>query len=116
MWLQEGFSLDQAQGFLQCDRAVQRLPLPRVPPPHHVEPRLRKALVNVVEPSERRIEFFAGVFGEAGPVADDEAEPVSTPPANEIDRIVELGRANFGQEPRLQRIFNETAAFRGDYG
>jgi hypothetical protein len=88
--------------------------LPRVPAPHDVEPRLRNALVNVVESSERRIEFFASVFGEAGPVAGDEAELLSAPLAEQFDRIIAFGRTNFREEPRLQRVRDETAAFRGD--
>src|SRR6266446_8366487 len=68
----------------------------------------------MVEAREGGIEFFAGIIGETGAVARDEAVFACPPLAADVDRIVERGGADLGQESGFQEFSDEARADRGD--
>lgn len=64
----------------------------------------------MVEASEGGIEFLAGIVGETGAVALDETVLVAAPFAGNGDGIVELGRADLGEDAGDQHLGDEAFA------
>src|SRR5436190_19152498 len=64
----------------------------------------------MVEARERRIELLPEIVWKPRPVARDEAVFASSPFAENIDGIVELGRTDLRQKPRLERRADEALA------
>ena len=63
-------------------------------------------LLHMVETCERRIELIPGVVRKPRPIARHEAVLASSPFAENIDGIIELGRTDLRQKSRLQRFVN----------
>src|SRR6185369_11782555 len=106
--------LDQTQGLIELRGRVQPPPLPRVPAPHDVEVDVRRMLVGMIEARERRIELLSEIAREARAIARDEAVLAPPPFADDVDGVVELGRADLRQKPRLQDLGNEAVALGAD--
>src|SRR6185295_8332115 len=73
-----------------------------------------RMLVGMIEARERRIELLAEIIREARTIARDEAVLASPPFADDVDGVVELGRADHRQEPRLQDLGDEAVALGTD--
>src|SRR5712671_8007088 len=89
---------------------MQTPPLPGMPMPHQVELGFRETRFHMVETCERRIELLPEIVGKPRAVARDEAVFASPPFAENIDGIVELGRKDLRQKPRLEHSADEALA------
>ena len=101
---------DGLDGLVERQAAVEAPPLTRVAMPLKVE----AVAADPVEASEGRVELFAKVVWEAGTVALNEAVLRAAPFAKDVDGVVELGRSDLGQEPRLHEVGDQTFTRCGD--
>ena len=69
-----------------------------------------------IEPDEGRVELFAKCFRKARAVALNEAMLGAVPFAEDVDRIVELGRSYGRQEAGLIEVLDQVLAGRGNRG
>ena len=90
---------------------VQEPPATGVTHPLHVEAEGLAAILAGVESGKRGVQPAAGILRETGAEADDEAVGAAAPAAANFYREAERGRADPGQEARLE-IRRESGARR----
>src|ERR1700728_3628623 len=67
-----------------------------------------------VQTRECRVKLLAEVLGKAGPIALNEAIACSVPFPADVNRVVELGRPDDGQESRFQYLVDQSLTGGGD--
>ena len=108
--MQDSVGPESFDGLVEGQAAIEAEPLARVAMPLNVE----AVGADPIEASERRIELFAGIVREAGSIALYEAIFGAMPFAENVDRIVELGRLDRRQEARLQEVIDQPFARGGN--
>src|SRR3974390_1822292 len=108
--MQDPIGPESFDSLVEGQTTIDAEPLAGVAMPLKVE----TVAADPVEASEGRIELFAQIFREAGSIALDEAIFGAMPFAENVDRIIELGRPDRRQEARLQKVVYQPLACRGN--